>query len=171
MEGFIAIGRLTKPHGLRGELVFLPYVYDLDLLPALITQQIFLHHGQTPEQPHTVDTWRLAHKRVLMQLAGCEDVTSAERWREYEVVVPRSRFPALPVGEYYWFEIEGLAVYDHAGSYLGRVAEIIYTGSNDVYVVQDGVQERLVPALHSMIRTIDVERGAMHLTVTTDRLN
>ena len=35
-EGLIAIGRLTKPHGLRGELVFLPYVYDLELLPDLM---------------------------------------------------------------------------------------------------------------------------------------
>ena len=38
-EGLIAIGRLTKPHGLRGDVVFLPYVYDLELLPELVQRQ------------------------------------------------------------------------------------------------------------------------------------
>lgn len=171
MEGFIPIGRLTKLHGLRGELVFLPYVYDLDLLPDLVAQQVFLQHGGAPMQLRTVRTWRLIHKRVLVQLAGCEDATSAEQWREYEVLIPRSWFPPLPVDEYYWFEIEGLAVYDNEGAYLGTVVEIIYTGSNDVYVVRHAAQERLVPALRTVIRTIDLSQGAIHLAVAAGLLD
>jgi len=162
-EGLIAVGCLTKPHGLRGELVFLPYVYDLELLPDLVQRHIFLQHGRTCVQQHRLTEWRVVHKRVLIRLQGCEDLTAAEAFREYEVLIPRHWFPPLPAGEYYWFEIEGLAVYGNDGRYLGTVVEIIYTGSNDVYVVRNGTQETLIPALRDVVRTIDLEHGEIHL--------
>lgn len=162
-EGLIAVGRLTKPHGLRGELVFLPYVYDLELLPDLVQRPVFLQHGHSPLQTHTIIAWRVGHKRVLVRLHGCQDLMTAEAFREYEVLIPRSWFPPLPAGEYYWFEIEGLAVYGNDGRCLGTVVEIIYTGSNDVYVVRDGLQETLIPALRNVVRTIDLERGEIRL--------
>jgi 16S rRNA processing protein RimM len=162
-ESLIAIGRLTKPHGLRGELVFLPYVHDLALLPVLVQRPVFLQHGFSRAQQLTLTEWRVVHKRVLIRLQGCEDLTAAEAWREYEVLIPRHCFPPLPAGEYYWFEIEGLAVYGSDGRYLGTVVEIIYTGSNDVYVVRHGAQETLIPALRDVVRTIDLAGGAMHL--------
>ena len=162
-EGLMAVGRLTRPHGLRGELVFLPYVYDVDLLPDLVQQQVFLQQGLAPGRTATILEWRAVHKRVLVRLQGCKDIATAEAWRGYEVFIPRSWFAPLPAGEYYWFEIEGLAVYAHDGRYLGTVAEIIYTGSNDVYVVRDGSQETLIPALRNVIRSIDLGGGAVHL--------
>jgi 16S rRNA processing protein RimM len=103
------------------------------------------------------------HKRVLIRLQGCEDLTTAETFREHEVLIPRHWFPLLPAGEYYWFEIEGLAVYGNDGRYLGTVVEIIYTGSNDVYVVRNGTQETLIPALRDVVRTIDLEHREMRL--------
>jgi 16S rRNA processing protein RimM len=161
--GLIAVGRLTKPHGLRGELVFLPYVYDLQLLPDLVQRQVFLQQGHAPVQTTTLLEWRAVHKRVLVRLPGCKDITTAEAFRGYEVLIPRSWFPPLPEGEYYWFEIEGLAAYAHDGRSLGTVVELIYTGSNDVYVVRDGTHEILIPALRDVIRTIDLAGGAIHL--------
>jgi len=162
-EGLIAVGRLTKPHGLRGELVFLPYVYDVELLPDLVQQQVFLQQGPAPVRTATILEWRAVHKRVLVRLHGCKDITTAEAMRGCEVFIPRNWFVPLPAGEYYWFEIEGLAVYAYDGRYLGTVAEIIYTGSNDVYVVRHGTQETLIPALKDVIQSIDLASGAIHL--------
>lgn len=170
-EGLIAIGRLTKPHGLRGELVFLPYVYDLELLPDLLQQPVFLQHGHSPLHTHTIIEWRVMHKRVLIRLHGCQDLTTAEAFREYEVLIPRNWLPPLPAGEYYWFEIEGLAVYGYDGHYLGTVVEIIYTGSNDVYVVRNGTHETLIPALRDVVHTIDLEQGEIRLFTTAGLLD
>ncbi len=162
----IAIGRLIKPHGLRGELVFLPYVVEMALLPDLVGRSVVLEHPVAPALSRTVLQWRQFHKRVLMQLDGCRDISQAETLREYEVFIARHVFEPLPEGEYYWFEIEGLAVYAQDGEYLGVVEEIIYTGSNDVYVVRDAeANELMVPALCDAVRRIDVEQGEMHLRV------
>jgi len=162
----IAIGRLVKPHGLRGELVFLPYVVEMALVPDLIGRSVVLEHPVAPALSRTVSGWRQFHKRVLMQLDGCRDLSQAETLREYEILIPRHVFEPLPEGEYYWFEIEGLAVYARDGEYLGVVTEIIHTGSNDVYVVRDAeARELMVPALCDAVSRIDVEQGEIHLRV------
>jgi 16S rRNA processing protein RimM len=162
-EAFIAIGRLTKPHGLHGEVVMLPYVYDLTLLPDLTDQPLLLRQGKDKIQERWVVDWRVFKKRLLLRLDACHDVRHAEALREWEVLIPRQWFPPLPAGEYYWFEIEGLAVYASDGRYLGAIAEIIYTGSNDVYVVRHDMHEVLIPALKDVVRAIDLEQGSMHL--------
>lgn len=170
MQDLICIGRLTKPHGLRGDLVFLPYVYDSTLLPDLVQRQVFLRQSAAPLASHTVHAWQMVHKRILVQFQGCKDVNAAEALRTAEVFIPRAWFPRLPDGEYYWFEIEGLAVYDKDAYYLGTVAEIMYTGSNDVYVVRHDDQEHLVPALRSVVRTIDLAQGTIHLSIAAEML-
>lgn len=162
-EPLISIGRITKPHGLRGELVFLPYVYDRTVLPDLLDRPIFLRQGSRAFQQSMIVGWRELQKRVLIQLAGCDTMTAAEAFREHEVLIPRHWFPSLPEGEYYWFEIEGLKVWSSQGALLGHITEIIYTGSNDVYVVHDGQREVLIPALKTVVRSIDIASGAMHL--------
>ena len=162
-EKLVAVGRFTRPHGVRGELVFLPYVSDLALLPDLSERQVGLRHKTAPARTCTILKWRSAHRRVLMQIESCRDLAAAEHLRDYEVLVPCQWFPPLPDGEYYWFEIEGLTVYAGDGRALGIVTDIIHTGSNDVYVVSHDGQETLVPALKDVVRSIDLEGGAIHL--------
>ena len=162
-EKLVAIGRFTKPHGVRGELVFLPYVSDVALLPDLSERRVEIRHKTAPGQARTILTWRMAHSRVLMQIQSCRDLSEAEHLRDYEVLIPRQWFSPLPAGEYYWFEIEGLTVYGGDGQALGIVTDIIHTGSNDVYVVSHDGRETLVPALKDIVRTIDLEGGAMYL--------
>ena len=159
----IPIGRLIKPHGLKGELVFLPYIDDLTLLPDLTTQSVCLRHRTEPDQTCSIVTWRHSHKRLLLSLHGYQTKEQADTLRNYELYVARQSFSPLPEGEYYWFDIEGLRVYDGNACLLGTITEIIHTGSNDVYVVNNHAQEFLIPALQSVIRRIDIAGGEMHL--------
>ena len=162
-DRLVAIGRFTRPHGLRGELVFLPYVAEMELLPDLRERKVRLWHKSAAGRTCTILQWRMIHSRVVMQLQGLRDPTEAEQLRDYELLISRDWFPPLPCGEYYWFEIEGLMVYGADGLSMGVVTDIIHTGSNDVYVVSQDGQETLVPALKDVVRDIDLERGAMHL--------
>lgn len=159
----ISIGRLTKPHGLKGELVFLPYIEDVTLLPDLTRQPVQLRHRTEPEQTCSIVAWRYMHKRLLLSFDGYQTKEQADSLRNYEIYLARQRFSPLPDGEYYWFDIEGLRVYDGDARLLGTITEIIHTGSNDVYVVNHRAQEYLIPALQSVVRRIDITHGEMHL--------
>jgi 16S rRNA processing protein RimM len=159
----IPIGRLTKPHGLKGELIFLPYIEDLTLLPDLTEQWVHLRHRTEPDQTCSIVSWRYSHKRLLLSFHGYQTKEQADTLRNYEICVARQNFSSLPEGEYYWFDIEGLRVYDCNARLLGTITEIIHTGSNDVYVVRNHAQEFLIPALQSVVRSIDIAGGEMHL--------
>ena len=73
----------------------------------------------------------------------------------------RRDFKELPTGEYYWFQVIGLNVYDQDGRHYGQVEDIIETGSNDVYVVRDGSREGskeiLIPMIDWVVKNIDLE--------------
>jgi 16S rRNA processing protein RimM len=66
----------------------------------------------------------------------------------------------LPPGEYYWFQLLGLPVYDAAdGSLLGHLQEILPTPGHDVYVVVQGSREILLPAVEEVILEINLAEG------------
>ena len=60
-------------------------------------------------------------------------------------------------------DIVGFEVVTIHGEVLGRLRDVRPTGSNDVFVVGEGLAEILVPALKSVITGIDLE--AKRITV------
>ena len=78
------------------------------------------------------------------------------------LTVDRSEAAPLQEGEYYTFDIIGLTVYDMDGKELGKVENVLRTGSNDVYQARrtDG-GELLIPALKAVVKEIDVPGSRM----------
>ena len=112
--------------------------------------------------------WAKPHsKTVLLSLKGIENRTQAEALVGSALYIEKKSLPELEDGDYYWFDIIGLSVFTIAGEYIGRVASIMPTGSNDVYVVKavaEGRQkETLIPALASVVVSIDLEKKTMQV--------
>jgi 16S rRNA processing protein RimM len=79
-----------------------------------------------------------------------------------DIQVARSQLPPAASGEYYWVDLEGLAVSSADGVALGRVSHLFATGANDVLVVRDGDRERLIPyVMGSVVLAIDLAAQQM----------
>ena len=107
---------------------------------------------------------RLHKGQALLRLEGCHDRTAAEALRGYLVQIPSEEALPLEEGEYYEHQILGLAVWTASGEYLGELVEIIYTGANDVYVVQPADangKDILLPALEDVVLDIDADAGRL----------
>ena len=157
---WISVGKVTKTHGLKGELKFYPSMEE-DWFAGL--KQIRLS-GKDPTKDfaeHTLQFVRGKDVPKIVKFEGIDDIDAAEKLAGKTVYILREAFPALPEGEYYWFQIEGLAVYDEDRRYYGCVEEIIRTGSNDVYVVRDDKKELLLPMVDSVVKAIDLEAGKL----------
>jgi 16S rRNA processing protein RimM len=154
----VTLGRIVRPHGVRGELVIEPERATGPLEPG---ETVYV--GEQAE-PHQVQTMRHHRARWLLRLAGCEDREAAEAFRGMIVQVERER-EALPPGQHHAGEVVGLAVFTEAGEPLGEVTEIIVTGANDVYVVTGPGGDVLLPAIPDVIRQVDLEarRMTVHL--------
>jgi len=105
------------------------------------------------------------HKnQVLLWLDGVDTRSRAEELAGLHVFGDRRRFPPLPDGEYYWFEVLGLPVVNAAdGVWLGHLDHIISTPGHDVYVVRQGEREILLPAVEDVIVEINLEVGMIRV--------
>ena len=151
---WIPVGRVTRTHGLKGELKFFPA--DQDDLVVQKDQQIRL--GETTFKIKSV---RGVKSPFIVKFEGVDSIEAAQSLSGQEVLIAKEDFESLPEGEYYRFEIEGLKAFDDTGKYYGVIEEIIATGSNDVYMVRGDGKEWLVPMIDSVVQNIDLEEGKL----------
>ena len=151
---WIPVGRVTRTHGLKGELKFFPT--DQEDLAVQSHQHILLG-----EATFKIKSIRGAKSPFIIKFEGVNSIEAAQSLAGQEVLVAREDFESLPEGEYYRFEIEGLKVFDDTGKYYGVIEDIIETGSNDVYVVRENDKEWLVPMIDSVVQSIDLEQGKL----------
>lgn len=153
---FIAIGRIVRPHGLRGELA----IKVLTDFPKRFDTIELVYLGNALE----AEAWQVTatrwHKdQVLLTLQGCEDRVAAERLRGLLVQIPIQEAMPLPEDEYYAHELIGLDVVTVEGEDLGRVSEVLFGDANDIYVVTGPRGQILLPAIADVIERVDLVAG------------
>jgi 16S rRNA processing protein RimM len=157
----VPIGRVLHSHGLGGEILVEPYLNDLTCFERLRKVAALLTDGHF--QSHQVLDIRRMGEKLLLQLEGCVSQEMARSLVGCDLCVGRDELPPPPDGDFYWFDLEGLLVYTEDGLCLGRVEEFFPTGSNDVLVVRQGVQETLLPFIKDVILAVDAAQGTMHV--------
>lgn len=155
----VVIGRIVKPHGIRGEVK----VYPLTDVPDRFEQleEVWLNLPGTGLTGMVVEGCRYQGEMVILALENVETRDQAAALAGLELFIPSEDSPALPEGVYYWHQIIGMEVRTDLGRILGTIVEIMETGSNDVYVVKDGPREYLVPAIPHVIGEVDVHGKRM----------
>jgi len=153
-EGRIVIGRVSGPHGIRGE-IRIEYFNPDDPRFFSRYRTIFLRGDSGDLRPYRPLVVR-PHKRfVVTLLEGIRSRAEAEQLRGKEVLIDAAELPPLERDEYYWHEILGMQVVTADGETVGTITEIFPTGSNDVYVARQGGRETLIPAIKEVIVSID----------------
>jgi 16S rRNA processing protein RimM len=153
---FLAVARIRRPHGVKGELL-------IDLLTKFPRQlmdagDLYLD-GLTP--PLRVVSLRRHGRDMLLQLEDIVDRDRAETLGGQLLYVRTDNLPPLPPGVYYLYQIEGLEVWTDQGDILGRIKEVLKTGANDVYVVSGPKGEVLLPAIPDVIRDVNLNEKKM----------
>ncbi len=158
---YLTVGRVLRPHGVRGEL----RVGILTDYPERLGQHVYFYLARPDSpaaaQPRLVEKWRLHRGAMLLKLAGCDDRDQAEELRGFLVQIPFEEAVPLEEGEYYYFQLPGLRVETEEGELLGLVVEVIDTGANDVYVVRGPGGDLLLPAIDDVILNLDLQARRM----------
>lgn len=159
MKGYIALGKVIRAHGIRGQISVLPYDQDTVNLPELSQATFHLPDGSS-YQDKILSSF--PHKKgYLLTLAKVKDRNQAERLAGAMLLVPREELAPLPDGEVYLADLIGFEVFSDDERKLGRLTDFIETGANDVWVVQpDGAakKELLLPDIPEVILDIDTEQ-------------
>lgn len=152
----IVIGKIGAPQGVRGEVRVTPLTDFPERFRELKTA--LLDDGTSLP----IESVRYHQQFVLLKFRGMDNRNDIEHLRGKLIKVERKDLVQLPAGHYYIFDIVGLEVYTEEEEYLGKVTDVLETGSNDVYIVeQKDKQPLLIPALKSVVLQIDIPSGKM----------
>jgi 16S rRNA processing protein RimM len=154
---FLVLGKLRRAHGVAGEIPLEIYTHMLELLVPESVVYIGDEH-----LPYKIEGTRYKNELLLLKFYNINDRTLVSALTNQLVYVKTEQLPPLAEDEFYLHELIGLGVYEEDGHYLGILIEILETGANDVYIVEDesGI-ETLIPATEEMILDIDLSEGKM----------
>ncbi|MGC9128880.1 MAG: ribosome maturation factor RimM [Acidithiobacillus sp.] len=154
-DAWTVLGRISGVHGVRGWVKVFSFTQERDGILDYPHWYLGSEH-----RPVRVVEGRLQGGGVVARLEGIEDRDLALGLVGREIAVPASPLPPLPAGEYYWFQLQGLAVVNLSQECLGRVSGLLETGANDVLVVQDEQgTEILIPWDARAAAGVDLEQG------------
>lgn len=152
-DRYLTVGRVVRPHGVRGALLVEPVSDRIRSIQA--GMDILLSEG---EETYTVIDLHPHKQRYLVKLESCRDREQAEQLRGAQLLVALHDLPPLEEGVYYYWQILDMNVHTVDGEELGQVVEIIETGANDVYVVKTPAGgELLLPAIKDVIQNVDLD--------------
>lgn len=156
---FLLLGRIIRPHGVRGEL----RLSVLTDFPERIAGLERVYVGSDPYRdddatPYAVEAVRRHREALLVSLEGIRDRDAADLLRGKLLMVALDDAVPLDDDEYYLYQTLGMAVVTTEGEALGTVREILETGANDVLVIRGGLRgEVLLPDTDEVVVDFDLE--------------
>jgi 16S rRNA processing protein RimM len=153
-EDRVVIGRVVKPHGLKGEVV----VDVLTDFPERFFEglRVRVSGGAREARDVRIAAVRPHQGRVLVTFEEISDVSMAETLRDSELSVDAHDVVPRPPGFVYHWDVEGAEVFDGSGRSLGRVAELRDVGGRSLLVLETARGEREVPFTAPIVVSVDV---------------
>ncbi len=156
----IVVGRIGKPHGIRGELTV---EVRTDAPEIRFAPGSVLVTDPARVGPITVEAVRWHSGRLLLRVDGVHDRSMAEGLRGVVLTadVPDDEVPDDPE-EFFDHQLRGLAVVTTDGIALGVVDDVVHLPYQDLLAVKrDAGREVLVPFVAEMVTDIDVQAGTI----------
>jgi 16S rRNA processing protein RimM len=156
LDDYFRVGVITSPHGVRGEVKVYPTTDDMTRFSDL---KEVLMVGPRSEQLLHVEQVKYFKNIVIVKFKEFNSMNEAELLRQRDLYVDRAHAVPLEEGEYFIADLIGMSVVTDEEQALGKLADVLQTGANDVYVVQmDNGKEMLLPVIDECILDIDMDK-------------
>ena len=160
----VIMGHVSAPFGVRGWVKIRPYT---EMLDSLLDYPVWWLGKGDAWREYSVLEADVHGKGLIARLEGCNGRDSAEALKGNQIALPREQLPDVEDNEYYWSDLIGLNVVNLQGVDLGKVSELLETGTNDVLVVK-GERERLIPFVDHFILDVDLVKGSVRVDWDAD---
>jgi 16S rRNA processing protein RimM len=166
-EDLILIGKVIRSHGLKGLVRIESYAESRETF--LDAEEVFLEGPSGETVKHGVIAITPSNKFFLLKLESVDSREQAERYRGSNIYIKKGRL-SRQSDEFFWFELIGLPVYLETGTRVGVIRHIVPAPGHDIFVVQEGEKEILIPAVHDVVKEVDLENGKVVITGMEDLL-
>lgn len=153
------VGRVGRPHGLRGEVTVQVRTDSPEQRFAPGVQ-----FGAGPDRALTVDSVRPHAGALLVRFVGVPDRAAAQALRGTLLTIEITELPDLDdPDDYYDHQLEGLAAVGRDGAVLGTVREVVHTPASELLVLETAHGEVLVPFVRAFVPEVDLVGGRIVL--------
>lgn len=153
-DSMVVLGKLAGAFGVKGWVKV--HSYTANRADIFSYQPLYFSVNQEWQAVKLLG-YQQQSKGLVAQFEHVQDRDVAIKLTGTEIAVQRSQLPSLDSDEYYWSDLEGLAVVTVAGVVLGKVDHLFETGANDVMVVKHETGEHWLPWLmDTVIKRIDL---------------
>jgi 16S rRNA processing protein RimM len=167
-DGLVVVGRISRPHGVKGELRVRPYTESVTTFQEY--DRLYVKLQGRAARLVQVSASRPDKADVLLKVKGLETREDAQKLSGAEVLVKREWLPDLEEGEYYWTDLIGLDAFDDQGGNLGQVRQMFSSGGVDLMVLDVDGHEVWLPFNEEVVTEVDLSTGRVILSPPKDLL-
>lgn len=151
---FIAIGKIIQPHGLNGYLKATAYS---GILKRFLELKILYIETEDDTKGLIVEDVILQDNNALIKFKSINNREEAASLVQKDLFIPYEDRLKLPENNFFIHDLIGLQVFDINGNYLGTIENVLQVGANDIYQVNHGDYEILIPAATEFVKKISLK--------------
>lgn len=155
MDELVAIAKIAKPRGLKGELVADLLTDFRERFEGLEDVTAVMPDGERRELK-LEKVW-FQNGRVVLKFAGVDSIEDGDLLRLAEICVGEVDTVELESDEYFDWQLEGCNVETVDGRQLGKVVELMRTGGTENLVVEGSEKGFLIPFAEAICIEVDIE--------------
>lgn len=151
---YVIVAHITRPLGLKGEVE----VVSLTDFPERFQegQRFYPSPPIADIESLVIEKLEFKPKAFIVKFWGINSREEAQGIADRDLVIPFEETAKLSDEEFWVSDIIGMEVLTTAGEHLGYVKDVLRTGSNDVYVVENKKQH-LIPATKEVVTEISLQ--------------
>jgi 16S rRNA processing protein RimM len=161
-ETCFELGKITKTHGLKGEVVLwldVDFPEDYEDL-----ESVFLEvRGELI--PYFIETYRLSGNRAIVQFEDIDTFEKAEAMINLQAFLPLEELPELDKDQFYYHEIIGYQIVDKNLGELGTVHTVHSLQAQDLLVMDYKGKEVLIPVISEIVLNADKEAKVLNVSL------
>ena len=161
MKDLVAIARLVKPRGLRGEIAAEILTDFPERFENLENVTAVFPTGERRELK--IEKFWFQKDRVILKFEEYDSIEKAETLRDAEICVAESEAVELETDEFFDWQLEGCLVETVDGEKIGAVKEIMRTGGTEILVVEGKDKDYLIPFAETICPHVDVENKLIRI--------
>lgn len=150
----VVIGKIGSAYGIRGWIKIFSSTKNI---LSIFDYQPWLIHRVNKWQCLELESWKRSRQNLIIKVKGISSRDDIRLLTHCEIIIESWQLPSLAENDYYWKDLIGCQVATVTGYELGKVIDMMETGSNDVMIIKSnlkdafGIKERLIPFLHKQV--------------------
>lgn len=146
-DSYVRIGIVTKPHGVKGEVKVIPTTDSLSRFREV--KKVVLTKGNE-ELPCEIESVKYQNDRVIVKLSILHSMDEAESKRDGEIWISKADSPCKE-NEYFIGDLIGLSAFREDETKIGTIKDVLETGANDVFLIEQESGTLMVPLISDCI--------------------